>query len=404
LPKLEGQQGNKEDGPMAMFGDMLRRVRTERGITLSRFAAMTHYNKGYLSRVESGHKAPSEALARACDEALNARGELIAAAHLDIAALRDTKPSATTELLRKLQLNDITPGALDALHATVFDLCCQYARRDAHELRTEAHDWLRDITRTLRQPVGLRQHRELLVAAGWLALLIGCIEYDLGMRAGAEATRVAAAELGGEAGAADIVGWTHEMSAWFALTQGQYRKVLDATRAGLAVAGNHDVAVQLVGQEAKALGRMRDLAGVRDALDRGRRQLGHLPEPARNDNHFTVDPDKWEFYAMDAYRLAGDDDLADEYANHVLRKGMAPDGSERSPMRMAEARLTAAVVASRKGDLDHAVATGLVALRGPRKSLPSLLMVAGELDAELSRRWPDDPAVEQLREAMRGVH
>jgi transcriptional regulator with XRE-family HTH domain len=388
---------------MAMFGEMLRRIRTEQGITLSRFAEITHYNKGYLSRVESGHKAPSEALARACDTALNARGELIAAAHLDIAALRDTKPSATTELLRRVQLSDITPGALEALHATVFDLCCQYARRDAHELRTEAHDWLRDITRTLRQPIGLRQHRELLVAAGWLALLIGCIEYDLGMRAGAEATRAAAAELGNEAGAAEIVGWTHEMSAWFALTQGQYRKVLDATQSGLAIAGNEGVAVQLVGQQAKALGRMGDLAGVRNALDRGRLYLAQVEQPARNDNHFAVDPDKWEFYAMDAYRLAGDDDLALEYATEVLRKGTAHDGTDRSPMRMAEARLTAAVVSSRKGDVEEAVATGMQALRGPRKSLPSLLMLAGELDAELSRRYPEEPVIEQFREAVRSI-
>jgi transcriptional regulator with XRE-family HTH domain len=386
---------------MAMFGEMLRQLRTSRGITLSRFAVMIHYNKGYLSRIESGHKSPSEALARACDAALQARGELIAAAHLDIAAARDTKPSATTELLRRIQVSDLTPGTLDSLHATVFDLCCQYAHRDAHELRRDAHDWLREITRTLRQPIGLRQHRELLVAAGWLALLIGCIEYDLGMRTSAEATRTAASDLGNEAGAADIVGWTHEMSAWFALTQGQYRRVLDATSAGLSVAGREGVAVQLVGQEAKALGRMGDLAGVRAALDRGRYLLNGVMPPARNDNHFAVDPDKWEFYAMDAYRLAGDDDLAVEYAHEVLRKGHAPDGTERSPMRMAEARLTAAVVACRKGRMDEALAVGLAALRGPRRSLPSLLMVAGELDAELSRRWPAEDQIETFREAVR---
>jgi transcriptional regulator with XRE-family HTH domain len=386
---------------MAMFGELLRRRRTERGLTLSRFADLVHYNKGYLSKVESGHKAPSEALARVCDQVLEARGELIAAAHLDIAALRDTKPSATTELLRRIQTSDLSIGSLEALHATVFDLCCQYAHRDATELRTEAHDWLREITLTLRKPVGLRQHRELLVAAGWLALLIGCVEYDLGMRTGAEATRVAAAELGTEAGAAEIVGWTYEMSAWFALTQGQYRRVLNATQGGLAVAGNEGVAVQLVGQEAKALGRMGDARGVRAALDRGRDLLDGVMKPARNDNHFVVDPDKWEFYAMDAYRLAGDDDLAFDYANEILRKGTAPDGTERSPMRMAEARLTSAVVACRKGYMDHALSIGLAALQAPRKSLPSLLMVAGELDAELTNRWPDVDAVEDFREAVR---
>ena len=54
---------------MGMFGERLRQLRTERGITLSRFATLTHYNKGYLSRIESGQKMPSEPVARACDQA-----------------------------------------------------------------------------------------------------------------------------------------------------------------------------------------------------------------------------------------------------------------------------------------------------------------------------------------------
>lgn len=386
---------------MAMFGEMLRRLRQEQGISLGQFALRTHYNKGYLSRVESGHKAPSETLARQCDAALNARGELIAAARLDIAADRETRPSHTTELLRRIQANDVTAGSVESTHAMVNDLCCQYAHRDAQELRSEAQDWLREIARLLRQPIGLAQHREMLVAAGWLALLVGCVEYDLGLRTGAEATRAAAAQLGVEAGAQDILAWTYEMSAWFALTQGRYSNVLEATSGGRAVARNQAVAVQLVAQEAKALGRMGDGRGVRVALERGRRQLEQVAWPERSDHHFAVDPDKWEFYAMDAYRLAGDTDQAAEHAHEVLRKGTAPDGTERSPMRMTEARLTLGLVAARKDDLDEALEIGVAALGASRRSLPSLHMIAGELDAELQARWPAEPAVEAFRETLR---
>jgi transcriptional regulator with XRE-family HTH domain len=389
---------------MGAFGERLKHLRAERALSLSRLATMVHYNKGYLSRVESGRKAPSESLARRCDEALGARGELIATAHLDIAAARETKPSYTAELLRRIQASDLSGPSIEALQATVDELCCQYAHRDAQELRTEAQDWLREIGRLLRQPVGLREHRELLVAGGWLALLIGCIEYDLGLRAGAEATRAAAASLGGEAGAAAIVGWAYEMAAWFALTQGRYQNVLASVRSGVEVAGGDSVAVQLIGQEAKARGRMGDRPGLRAALDRGQQRLRQLPSIGRNDNHFTVDPDKWEFYAMDAFRLAGQDDEARAHAEEVLRKGTAADGTERSPMRMAEARLTLAVVTARAGELEESVAVGASALRASRRSLPSLLMVAGELDAELTRRWPNEPRVRDFREAVRGVH
>src|SRR5439155_23480940 len=117
----------------------------------------------------------------------------------------------------------------------------------------DAQGWLRRIVSQLRKPVGLRQHTELLVAAGWLALLVGCLEYDLGMRTAAEATRTAARQLGDEAGHGEILAWSYEMTAWFALTQGRYQPVLTAAEAGRAADSTHSVAAQLQRQQAKAL-------------------------------------------------------------------------------------------------------------------------------------------------------
>jgi hypothetical protein len=127
-----------------------------------------------------------------------------------------------------------------------------------------------------------------------------------------------------------------------------------------------------------------------------------MPIAERPDNHFVVDADKWDFYAMDAYRLARDDDLAAHHAREVLALGAGPDG-ERAPMRMAEARLTLAAVAARTGDLEQAVTTGVAALAAGRRSLPSLLMVAGELDGELHRRYPGEAAPDEFREALRAI-
>lgn len=70
---------------------------------------------------------------------------------------------------------------------------------------------------------------------------------------------------------------------------------------------------------------------------------------------------------------------------------MTQDGEEIAPMRIAEARLTLAVAAVRQGDLEKATSLGHEALSGARQSLPSLLMVAGELDSELERRFPHEP-------------
>ncbi len=388
---------------MTAFGEMLRRLRTEQGKSLSDLSRLVHYSKGYLSNVELGKKPATEEMARACDLALNARGELVAVAHLAQAWRRDAIPWQTADLLHRIQASDTTPGTLDSLHATVSELCCEYPYRDAAELRTEAHGWLDQVAKLLRKPVGLRQHSELLVAAGWLALLVGCLEYDLGMRVAAESTRTAARQLGDEAGHHEIVGWTYEMSAWFALTQGRYRDVVTVAQAGQRAGAGHTVEVQLLAQEAKARARMRDTSGLTASLDRGRELLGRLPQPERTDHHFVVDPSKWDFYAMDVSRLAGDDVRAEQHAEIVLAEGIMPDGTERSPMRMTEARLTLAAVASRRGDLEQAVGLGVSALNSDRRSLPSLLMVSGELDHELRRRYPSEPAAAEYHEALRAL-
>ncbi|MEV5186667.1 hypothetical protein [Streptomyces werraensis] len=128
------------------------------------------------------------------------------------------------------------------------------------------------------------------------------------------------------------------------------------------------------------------------ALDKGRRLLEGMPYPENLDNHFVVDPAKFDFYAMDCYRLVGEDKLARTLAEEVLRAGTDFDGSERSPMRNAEARVTLGVTAAREGDLEQALIMGERALEGDRQSVPSLIMTSRELAAELRRRYGSEPA------------
>jgi transcriptional regulator with XRE-family HTH domain len=63
---------------MRGFGAELRRRRLAVDMSLSQLAARTHYSKGHLSKVEHGSKPPSTDLARMCDAALEAGGELVA--------------------------------------------------------------------------------------------------------------------------------------------------------------------------------------------------------------------------------------------------------------------------------------------------------------------------------------
>jgi hypothetical protein len=243
----------------------------------------------------------------------------------------------------------------------------------------------------------------LLSVAGWLGALIGCVEYDTGRHVQAEATRRAVADLAQDAGNAELLAWTFEMAAWFALTQGRHRHARQAVEAGRTVAGSRGVAVQLIAHDARAVARLGDIDAVQRLLDEGSSLLAALPRPDHPENHFTIDPDKWDFYAMDAFRLVGDNQRAAYHAREVLRLGHAADGTEKAPMRVAEARLTLGVVAARNGELEEAVAAGMAGFDVGRRSLPSLLLVGQDLKAELGRRYPRDRRVREFDTALRSI-
>jgi transcriptional regulator with XRE-family HTH domain/tetratricopeptide (TPR) repeat protein len=64
------------DRDASVFGRELRRRREAAGLSLAGLANLVHYSKSHLSKVEHGLKPPSEGLARRCDHALHAGGEL----------------------------------------------------------------------------------------------------------------------------------------------------------------------------------------------------------------------------------------------------------------------------------------------------------------------------------------
>ncbi|MGH3869993.1 MAG: helix-turn-helix transcriptional regulator [Pseudonocardiaceae bacterium] len=290
----------------------------------------------------------------------------------------------TLELLQRVRSSAVDSSTIDALNITVAQLCCDYSNADAHELISTGRKWLSRVTELLGSHLTLSQHRDVLNNAGMLALLVGCLEYDIGDAKSAEATRKMALGLGAESDDLEVVGWAYEMLAWFHLTAGNHRAVIPAAEAGIQAANARSVSVQLYGQQAKAYARMGMPEKVHEALEEGCALLDNLPYPNRHDHHFVVDPDKWDFYAMDAYRIVGEDQLARRNADEVLRRSVNSEGVVVAPMRKAEAQLTSAVIAAREGDVDEASSLGMEALQGGRQSRPSLLMVASELEHELN--------------------
>ncbi|MFF0747337.1 XRE family transcriptional regulator [Streptomyces sp. NPDC004111] len=309
----------------------------------------------------------------------------------------------TVEIVARMRASDIDQATLDALRITVDRLCCEYAYMPSAQLLTEGRAWMSRVVAMLNQRVSLSQMRDLYALAGRLALLVGCVEYDSGEPRRAEATRRAALSLGDEAGHLGVIGWGHEMRCWFALTRGDYRGVIQAANDGITLAPNESVAAQLYAQKAKAWARLGDRQQTEIALDQGRQVLEAMPYPDNIEDHFVVDPAKYDFYRMDCYRTVGADQLAEQLAGEVIRASTGWDGTERAPMRIAEARITLAVAAARDGDLDSALSYGERALGSDRQSLPSLAMVASDLGQVLKTTYGSAPDARDFLAHLRNL-
>src|SRR5260370_19832360 len=221
--------------------------------------------------------------------------------------------------------------------------------------------------------------------------LLSCVHQYMRKRQKAEAARQMAQQLAKEADAPDLLAWTWEMSAWFALVEDRYEDVIDAATAGLATKDSGSVGVQLRLQEAKAYARLCDAREAHRALKEASSILSNLPPPDHPDNHFVFDHSKWMHYAATVYTWLGDDQRAKEHALEVIDGHRRPDGTTRAPMRTAEARLSLATVSAREGDLDGAVAWGKSAFEFDAKPMADLLSRGKDLDHLLRSTFHQHP-------------
>ena len=304
----------------------------------------------------------------------------------------------TMDLDRMVTVSDLGQGTTDTLQEAAELLCRAYPSAAASELQVRTKQRLSYITRLINGRCTLAQHRELLVTAGWLALLLGCLHYDLGEREQAETARQAAYHAGLQAGHGEIIAWSYELAAWFALTEGRYHDVVAYAQAGQQHAGLTNAMVQLITQQARGQARLGERKDVRTSLDRGAKLLEQIPKPDHPENHFVFDHTKWIFYAADCYTWLGDDQPAEEHAREVIAYHTQPDGSTNAPMRSANAHIDLAVIRTKHGDLDQAVHHGLAAFGYDRKTEASLLSHAVDLDRILTERYPDERLTSDFHE------
>jgi transcriptional regulator with XRE-family HTH domain len=95
----------------------------------------------------------------------------------------------TLEVLARLRATDVSPATIEALQITADRLGCEYSHQPPEQLHADGQSWLHQLTALLDRKLTLAQHRNVLSVAGQIALLVGCVEYDMGRRQPAEMTR-----------------------------------------------------------------------------------------------------------------------------------------------------------------------------------------------------------------------
>jgi transcriptional regulator with XRE-family HTH domain len=134
---------------MGTFGERVRALMAERGISLRGLAKTISYDAGYLSKVVNGHRPPPPAMARVLDAALDAGGELV-----DLAGLTPSASGRASDdvldLAGWLEQSNIGDGAIAYLQATARRLAYDYPRRPPLEVLRDARTLQARVTEILR--------------------------------------------------------------------------------------------------------------------------------------------------------------------------------------------------------------------------------------------------------------
>ncbi len=303
------------------------------------------------------------------------------------------------ELARLSQPPRLAQGTLEGVQRAVDRLRREYSSIPPAVLTPRAERRLGHLSGLLEGRLTLGQHRELLVARGWLCLLLAALYFDLGDREAAEASRDAAFGLGTEAEHPEIVAWAFETPAWFALADRRLRDAIDLARAGQEVApADKSVIVAVTLQEARASARLGARRETDDAIRRAEAALAKLPEPSHPEDHFTFDPPKLSFYAATCYVWLTEPARAEEHARRVIEQNGNPASRNWWPTRVATARIELALALAQQGQVDAAAQIGADVLAAADFVRRSTLWRAGELDTVLRTDHAEVAEVEDFHE------
>ncbi|MBO2449081.1 helix-turn-helix domain-containing protein [Actinomadura barringtoniae] len=354
------------------FGEKLRSLMGERGVSLRGLAEMVPCDAGHLSKICNGLKNPSARLAERLDGLLGAEGALVLLRRSPdgrMAQGGELAPSEeleAVELARRVAASDVGEETMAALEAAVDDLASAYPRSAPAELLARTRGHLAYVARLMDVRMTSAERRRLTVVGGWLSLLAATCDVDLGRRSAAAARLKTAAQLAEHAGHLEILAWTLETQAWQLVTDGDHKRAITLSRGAQTVAPKNGSAhIQATAQEGRAWARLGAGRETRDALGRVERLVEPLETPDRPEHHFRYDPAKSDAYTATTLSWVGDP-AAEPYARGLLARLERPVSGPARPRRAASARLDLALALVAADQPDEAAHTALEAVTSGR--------------------------------------
>lgn len=308
------------------------------------------------------------------------------------------------ELMRRVAASAVGGETLSRLEAAVDDLASAYSLMTPHELMPRVRRHLSYVSGLMDEKMTLRQHRRLIVVGGWLSLLVATLHVDMRQHHAANAWLRTAAALARDVDHPEIRAWCHETEAWRVLTEGQYRKAVDSSRAAQSLAPrDSSVFIQSIAQEGRAWARLGDWQETLAAIDRVNALVSHLKSPDRPEHHYRYDPDKAVAYTATTLAWLGDP-AAEPYAREVIGRfrSVSDSAVDRWPRRVVAANLDLALTLLRTDRLDeacHAAEGAVLSGRVPPSNHWRALEVVRAVEA---KRLPEAGDLRQAYEDMRG--
>lgn len=328
------------------FGAELRRLRLQRNRSLRSVAKGLRYDTGALSRIENGLRKPSPKLIRDLDAELGAGGSLIRfASDRDMVVPDGISAAAAGSLeFAEWATGDDGQISIDALCYEITRIAASYVHSPPQPLFADLQQLRDHVWRLLRGRPSPPRARELMFLGGVVVALLAQLSGNLGNPIAATQHAMAAERLARQIGHTALLTWIAGTRALIAEWSGSPSRAIEFARQGLAGAPVGEQRVRLAALQARCAARLGRVDEARAAIDGALTGLSSTVDDITGFGGVLSFPlAKTAYYAGTTFRLIGDHDGAEHWANTAIDAYESGPPHERSYGDEALARIDVAI-------------------------------------------------------------